>query len=1014
MKKLILIMVCMIFAISLVSAFEFDNVKSYDLEKKEITIINAFGLGDDIATITLDTPLVLRVVDRGNVKQKVAEFTINNVENYGEVFQKLEFYDINKDDKKFTREFEYKYKTTYTVNEPVYESSCSPGKLLGNGSISLDCSTEQVGTKDRIVDVWNEFDEKLELGSGVITIGIFTNVISGDNVEWIPTLYGVEIDEWAAWTAELNIDLVSYWNMEVKNSTFIEDAVAGVNNFSNMSGSPTNASGIIFDGINVTNSAIINETVFDDDGFVEMSWSVWYYKDDNAGKILTQGVDGRVLAININTANAVQFQVDDDGSNPILTSDVLADDNWYHIVAVAKSGDTSRLYINGTQVDNSSIGTLQAATNRLVATMNINGGERLVGTLDEIGYWNRTLTDQEVSDLYNNGNGITFITNFTTNPVVTLNSPSIASNHTNPVFLNCSATDDGDVINITLIIDDVANSTAAVSSGSFEQSLELNLTSEFHTWNCEATDNDNNVANATSSNNFSVFSAVEQSQSFNSTTLETDGERFIVNFTKDPTLTITPTFTYAGVNRGSGIDTGTGNSTDAQFFFDLTIPTNVGSQNFNWIINNTNFTHQTQTVNEINFDTCNATLTARYLNITFFNETLNQEVTNATITGTWYYSLFAQTTNKSLTLTNATENHKYNFCFNEANRTINMDYSIAYNNGESQQRLFGFAGLLTNITTITDLFLLPTSAGLFSPFSTVFANGDSIDNVKAVITRTLGASIVTITSGFTDSSGFITFFLNPDISYSAVFSKTGFSDNLFSFTPTTQTRTVTMGGQVGSISNGTTILGNTSYNILPVNTTLNNNTDFTFGFNVTSSQPITLISMNITNATGFQVLFLSNAGTGFISQTLNTGENQTFIGRFLIQTATETISVTKRWQIGDLFIGDYSIYRQFTLFVTYGFRDFIKFLIVLSVIMGTLIFMSRNELVESSESKIMVALLLIWGFSIVGWLNTGIITNSDTSGINKLAELSNQFGVAFLSTAGGMFFILRRIFIRRI
>ncbi len=535
-------------------------------------------------------------------------------------------------------------------------------------------------------------------------------------------------------------------------------------------------------------------------------------------------------------------------------------------------------------------------------------------------------------------------------------------------------------------------------------------------WTYQSCDNEGDCGFAPQNRTVRIPFLIDEVVS-NASTPETDTQGYFVNITTMGTVP-TAEFFYNDISQGSSINTNQGNATTFELRNQINVPTAVGSKQFYWQVttgsNVFNSTFTNQTIREINLDTCNATFSVEYLNITFFNETLNQEVTNATITGTWFYSLSSQTTNKTFTLTNATENHRYRFCFSESNRTINTDYEIAYANSESQQRIFSFSGQLTNITTITNLFLLPTSLGLFSPFSTVFANGDSIADVKAVITRTLGASIVTITSGFTDSSGFITFFLNPDVTYSAVFSKTGFSDNTFSFVPTTQTRTVTMGGEVGSISNGTTILGNTSYNILPVNTTLNNNTDFTFGFNVTSSQPITLISMNITNASGFQVLFLSNSGAGFISQTLNTGENQTFIGRFLIQTSTETISVTKRWQIGDLFVGDYSIYRQFTLYMTYGFKDFIRFLIVLSIVIGTLIFMSRNELIESSESKIMVALLLIWGFSIVGWLDTGIITNSDTSGINKLAELSNQFGVAFLSTAGGMFFILRRIFIRRI
>ena len=75
--------------------------------------------------------------------------------------------------------------------------------------------------------------------------------------------------------------------------------------------------------------------------------------------------------------------------------------------------------------------------------------------------------------------------------------------------------------------------------------------------------------------------------------------------------------------------------------------------------------------------------------------------------------------------------------------------------------------------------------------------------------------------------------------------------------------------------------------------------------------------------------------------------------------------------------------------------------------------MSQKEIVETSESKIAVTLLLVWAFSIVGWLDTGLATSTTNSGINRLAEFSNQYGIAILSTGATMFFIMRRVFIRR-
>jgi len=58
MKKLLLYIIIGMFMISFTTALEFDNVKNYDEVTKTVTITNAFGFGDDIATVKLNTPLI--------------------------------------------------------------------------------------------------------------------------------------------------------------------------------------------------------------------------------------------------------------------------------------------------------------------------------------------------------------------------------------------------------------------------------------------------------------------------------------------------------------------------------------------------------------------------------------------------------------------------------------------------------------------------------------------------------------------------------------------------------------------------------------------------------------------------------------------------------------------------------------------------------------------------------------------------------------------------------------------
>lgn len=590
----------------------------------------------------------------------------------------------------------------------------------------------------------------------------------------------------------------------------------------------------------------------------------------------------------------------------------------------------------------------------------------------------------------------------------------------NNVNFVCNATGIlSDLANLSLFIDSARNFTNSTSGETISLNTNIGgLSFGSHNWACEGT-NEANVTVSSSTRNFSVVNIAENSQTFNTSTFETATETFSINTTFNSTefTTITGLLNYNGTGF-LGTRTGTGNN--AIFTTSVTIPIVIGSsenRTFNWIINLTNTTgintfnstFNNQSVDNIVLGLCNATITQNYINFTFRNETVNEENTNATIISTWTYFLGDGSINNTLSFSNSSINPSYAFCFTPPDRSVNTILELAYNNAESQQRIFSSTSLLSNVTTNQILYLLPTISGLFGQFRTESTTGNILALVQGTITRTLGGSIITVASDFTDSSGLVVYFLNPDVTYTGTFTLSGFADNIFTFVPVTDLRVVIMGGVAGTGVNGTEISINTSYEITPTNNSLNNNTNIVFGFNVTSAETITLISMNITNGSGSQIGFQSNSGQGFISQTINTGNQSTISGIYIIQTGTETITVTKTWIVGDEFVGEYSIFRQLTLYLDYGFTDFWRLLIVIIVIMLIIIFMSAGEITDTSESKIGTAMVLIWIFSIVGWLDNPIVVAQ-----TGIAQFSKQYGIAILSTAAGLYFILRRLFIRRI
>lgn len=83
---------------------------------------------------------------------------------------------------------------------------------------------------------------------------------------------------------------------------------------------------------------------------------------------------------------------------------------WSH-VACSYDGTTAKLYINGSLVTSSQV---SGKMRRLDSGMNLWLGRNLIsnqaiyGHLDEIGYWGRALTQTEISNLYNGGQGNTY------------------------------------------------------------------------------------------------------------------------------------------------------------------------------------------------------------------------------------------------------------------------------------------------------------------------------------------------------------------------------------------------------------------------------------------------------------------------------------------------------------------------------------------------------------------------------------------------------------------------------
>lgn len=94
----------------------------------------------------------------------------------------------------------------------------------------------------------------------------------------------------------------------------------------------------------------------------------------------------------------------------------LSNDTWYH-VAVTYDGTNIRFYLNGS-LESTSARTLATTATETNIGRSSGGSEFFLGLIDELGIWDKMLTNAEVLELYNSGTGITY-------PFATANTSSM-------------------------------------------------------------------------------------------------------------------------------------------------------------------------------------------------------------------------------------------------------------------------------------------------------------------------------------------------------------------------------------------------------------------------------------------------------------------------------------------------------------------------------------------------------------------------------------------------------------
>jgi MSHA biogenesis protein MshQ len=182
--------------------------------------------------------------------------------------------------------------------------------------------------------------------------------------------------------------------------------LSGKNNHGTLMGGAV-ASGNLVTGNNAADALSLPNIVMD--GLVDFSFAAWVKINTfrNESHELISGANAtedNVLIIWYNETENKWFMGINDGSSAFTSDTRVEDGNWHHI-AITRSGDAARLYLDGSVVSFVSVGTDQLDIDAgglifgqdqdaLGGSFHVN--DSWAGEMDNIRIYNRSLSDKEV------------------------------------------------------------------------------------------------------------------------------------------------------------------------------------------------------------------------------------------------------------------------------------------------------------------------------------------------------------------------------------------------------------------------------------------------------------------------------------------------------------------------------------------------------------------------------------------------------------------------------------------
>ena len=395
------------------------NSLVYNTTTGIITVKNA---SNNLATLDLKTKPTFNPKYQMNVytaqiglDSKFAEITINATNySYQNFIQSVSFRNMI-DNSTFTRPVTYKVRSDPILTRNTTKWNCT---ILGN--LSSQCGYVVNGTEQYAAETWTVLNNSVFSGS--TTVGLFTEIKSGDFFDYVPTMFGVNVTQWSIVVGDAN-NMV-YFGADDNALTILNNSV----NNKVMNGTLINAdqwntttkklgaSAITLKSGTIATSRIasINQSMV----LKNFTINLWAWKEKNStnGYLVGQQTGG--LAVYYGSDNSINEQVRGVANCAgAINSSIQA---WEMITATV-NGLNYTVYRNGLPAATCQFASVYAGSGWLEFGRqdDLNIASDFNGTIDEIMILNRSLSQADITTLWNNGQGfnpftsITYMCNFT-------------------------------------------------------------------------------------------------------------------------------------------------------------------------------------------------------------------------------------------------------------------------------------------------------------------------------------------------------------------------------------------------------------------------------------------------------------------------------------------------------------------------------------------------------------------------------------------------------------------------